>query len=200
MTDLIREMPNYEAFKEEITGILKAKLDKKLTYHGFHHVENVMFAALMLTDDMNIPADELLLLKTAVMLHDSGFIKTYQNHEEESIVIGGKILPKYGYSKEDLDKIAGMIRATKIPQMPHNTLEYIIADADLEYLGTDKFDEISESLFVELLAFGFVKDRNHWNQIQVNFLSKHSYFTEFCRKYREPAKQVHLKKIKALLD
>ena len=192
-------MQDYNAFKKEITGILKAKLDPRLTYHGFHHVENVMKAALMLGEDMKIPADDLLLLKTAVMLHDSGFIKTYQNHEEESILIGGEILPKYGYSNSDFEKIAGMIRATKIPQLPHNTLEYIIADADLEYLGTDQFDEISESLFVELMAFNFIKDRNQWNQIQVNFLSKHHYFTEFCRKYREPAKQVHLEKIKALL-
>jgi HD superfamily phosphodiesterase len=192
-------MPNYEVFKKEISGILKAKLDPRLTYHGFHHVENVMKAALMLADEMSISGEDLLLLKTAVMLHDSGFIRTYMNHEEESIDIGKKMLLDYGYSDSDFEKIAGMIRATKIPQLPNNTLEYIIADADLEYLGTDLFDEISESLFVELMAFNFIKDRNQWNQIQVNFLSKHKYFTEFCRKNREPIKQMHLEKIKALL-
>jgi len=192
-------MPNYEAFKKDITGILKAKLDPKLTYHGFHHVEYVMQAALMLAKEMKISSNGILLLKTAVMLHDSGFVKTYSGHEAESIVIGKEMLPAYGYSHVDIETIAGMILATRIPQLPNNELEYIIADADLEYLGTDKFDEISESLFLELMAFNFIKDRNQWNKIQVGFMSKHSYFTEFCRKYREPVKQEHLKKIKALV-
>lgn len=199
LTDYLREMPDYEAFKQEITGILKAKLDPKLTYHGFHHVGNVMMAALMLAKEMNISENDLLLLKTAVMLHDSGFTVTYSNHEEESVVIGRKLLPKYGYSNSDIEKIAGMIMATKIPQLPKNELEYIIADADLEYLGTDKFDEISESLFVELMAYKFIQNRDDWNKIQVKFLSNHSYFTEYCKKYREPVKQENLEKIKKLV-
>ena len=192
-------MPDYEAFKKEITRILKAKLNPKLTYHGFHHVENVMQAAMMLAEELKLHPKDLLLLKTAVMLHDSGFIKTYSGHEEESILIGKEMLPSYGYSEEDIEKIAGMVRATKIPQLPHNTLENIIADADLEYLGTDKFDEISETLFKELMAFNFIQDRDQWNKIQVNFLSKHAYFTDFCKKYREPLKQLNLEKIKKLV-
>jgi HD superfamily phosphodiesterase len=192
-------MPDYEAFKLEISELLKAKLNPKLTYHGFHHVENVMQAAMMLADHIHLSNEDLLLLKTAVMLHDSGFTVTYVNHEAESVLIGRKMLPAYGYTEADIDIIAGMIMATKIPQMPNNLLEYIIADADLEYLGTDQFDEISESLFVEMMAFNFIKDRDQWNQIQVNFLTKHSYFTDFCRKYREPVKQENLNKVKALI-
>ena len=192
-------MPDYEAFKLEISELLKAKLNPKLTYHGFHHVENVMQAAMMLAAHIHLSNKDLLLLKTAVMLHDSGFTVTYLNHEAESVLIGRKMLPAYGYTEADIDIIAGMIMATKIPQMPNNLLEYIIADADLEYLGTDQFDEISESLFVEMMAFNFIKDRDQWNQIQVNFLTKHSYFTDFCRKFREPVKQENLNKVKALI-
>lgn len=199
MTDYLSEMPNYEAFRNDIAEILKANLDPKLTYHGYHHVENVMKAATMLANELNISESDLILLKTAVMLHDSGFTKTYSNHEEESVKIGREMLPSYGYSNSDIEKITGMIMATKIPQQPKNVLEYIIADADLEYLGTDMFDEISESLFLEMLAFGFIKDRAQWNQIQVNFLSKHKYFTEFCKNNREPLKQMNIEKIKALL-
>ena len=89
--------------------------------------------------------------------------------------------------------------ATKIPQMPNNLLEFIIADADLEYLGTDQFDEISESLFLEMMAFNFIKDRDQWNQIQVKFISKHAYFTDFCKLYREPYKQKNLDRVKLLI-
>lgn len=43
-----------------------------------------------------------------------------------------------------------MIMATKIPQSPKNKLEEIIADADLEYLGTDEAAKKADDFFKEL--------------------------------------------------
>ena len=192
-------MPDYPAFENYITKFLSDQLDPKLTYHGIHHVSNVMDAAMMLASNSAISDKDLLLLKTAILLHDSGFTKTYYDHETESMKIAEKLLPSYGYSKDDIERINGMIQATRIPQVPKNELEEIIADADLEYLGTDRFDEIGESLFKELTAFGFVKSRDQWNQIQVKFISSHSYFTNFCKKFREPEKQKNLERVKQLL-
>lgn len=193
-------MPNYAGFKKKIVAVLKEKLNSKLSYHGFHHVENVMNAALMLAKEAQLPPQQVLLLETAVLLHDSGFITTYAGHEEESVLIARQMLPEFGYEGEDIELIAGMIRATKIPQQPHTEMEEIIADADLEYLGTERFDEISESLYRELKAYNFISSREEWNNIQVDFLSKHTYFTEFCKKNREPVKRKHIEQIKGLLN
>jgi uncharacterized protein len=188
-------LPDYEKFKPVISKLLKSGLDKGLHYHGFHHVEYVMKAALLIASDFKLSDRELILLKTAVLLHDSGFLQTYKDHETVGTRLARKMLPDYGYSTQDIDTINGMIMATKIPQNATNDLEKIIADADLEYLGTDNFDRISEYLYNELIEYKFISSREEWNNIQVNFIKKHSYYTEFCKKNREAKKQENLLKI-----
>jgi len=86
-----------------------------------------------------------------------------------------------------------MIMATKIPQTPLNHLEQIMADADLDYLGRDDFQVISDRLFQELE----IPDKNKWNKIQIAFFEKHSYFTESAKRLRNDKKQENLAKIKA---
>jgi hypothetical protein len=73
-----------------------------------------------------------------------------ENHEAISCQIAEEILVQFDYSPEQIQKIKGMIMATRIPQTPTNHLEEILADADLDYLGRDDFEEISERLFKEL--------------------------------------------------
>lgn len=85
-----------------------------------------------------------------------------------------------------------MILSTQIPQKPKNIYEQIICDADLDYLGTDQFYTIGETLFQEFKAMGQIKSREDWNKLQINFLKGHSYHTPYAKKYREPVKQKHL--------
>jgi len=74
--------------------------------------------------------------------------------------------------------------ATTIPQTPLTKLEQIICDADLNYLGRDDFSEISNILFLELKARGFVKTENEWNLIQIKYFNQHHYFTNINKKLR----------------
>lgn len=129
----------------------------------------------------------------------TGFIKTYSQHEEASCDIAKADLPGFGLTEDEIEIICGMIRATKIPQLPNNQLERIIADADLAYLGTGDFDRISNDLFREAQIYLDVKSQHQWDEIQVKFLEKHHYFTPFCRQNREPEKQKHLMEVKGRL-
>ena len=104
-------------------------------------------------------------------------------------------LPEYGYSTTEIDIICGIIMATKIPQTPGTKLEQILADADLEYLGTESFEIKSDSLFRELQSLNPLMTKEKWDQMQVSFLQKHNYFTRFCNENREPVKQVCLKEL-----
>lgn len=193
-------LPDYKKFENVISKTLEEGLDKRLHYHGFHHVLYVMEAGELIASGFELSDKEIVLLKTAILLHDSGFLRTYNEHEVVGTEIACEMLPQYGYSKEDIKKINGMIMATRIPQTPTNHLEEIIADADLEYLGTKNFKKISEYLYQELIEYNFIRSRDEWNQIQVRFLKSHHYFTDFCKKQREPVKQEHLEKIVNLID
>ncbi|MCB9241598.1 MAG: HD domain-containing protein [Flavobacteriales bacterium] len=161
---------------------------------------DVLEAASAIGRDEGLSDHEWTLLKTAILLHDSGFMEGYQEHEERSCEIASQILPNYGYTEKDIEIIHGMIRATKIPQQPTNILENIIADADLEYLGTDRFDDISETLFQEWQNKDIIHSREDWDKAQIAFISKHRYFTDFCKAHREQAKWDNLDRVKQRVE
>jgi uncharacterized protein len=139
---------------------------------------------------------EMLLLKVAVLYHDSGFVRVYKNHEEEGCAMARKDLPEFGFDAQDeIETICGMVMATKIPQSPKTKLERIIADADLEYLGTDDFKRIGRTLFDEIQIYLNVESERQWNIIQMNFLKTHQYHTDFCKKNRDSKKLKNLQEI-----
>ncbi|MBT3383188.1 MAG: HD domain-containing protein [Prolixibacteraceae bacterium] len=186
---------NLEKLKDFVTEKLENELSDKLTYHGVHHTLGVLEICKQYVSRMNISDNDARLLYTAALMHDTGFIRTYDNHEDESIVYAKEILPNWNYSELEINKITGMIRATKIPQKPLTVLEQIMGDSDLDYLGTDLFYSIGETLFNELMAFNKISSREQWDSIQLNFLQKHKYHTPFAKEYREPIKQKFIKEI-----
>src|ERR1700712_5187488 len=125
-------------FKKAVDFILKklsAELPATLSYHTIDHVRDVYNAAELIGQQESVSGDDMQLLLTAAAYHDAGFIKAAAGHEEESCRLATETLPYFGYKPGDIEKICGMIRATKIPQSPENNLEEILADADLDYLG-----------------------------------------------------------------
>jgi uncharacterized protein len=183
-----------------ILDLLGRELSETLYYHGLHHTLDVENAALILAKQEGIDdAESLTLLKTAALFHDSGFIHTYKDHEEEGCRIVRSSLPLFQYTNEQIEIICGMIMATKIPQNPKTHLEKIICDADLDYLGRDDFEPVAATLFEELSVRNLVMDEKTWNHIQIRFISAHQYHTESAKNKRESKKQKHLNGLLALI-
>ncbi len=86
--------------------------------------------------------------------------------------------------------------ATKVPQQPHNHLEMILCDADLDYLGRDDFKSISDSLKDEFLVYGIIQTEQDWDEIQVGFFESHRFFTSTSLHNRYPIKMKHLQTLK----
>ncbi len=190
---------NFKEIEQHLIGILKRDLPNNLYYHGLHHTMDVLRAAEMIGKYEKITEQEMLLLKVAVLYHDAGFTRVYRNHEQVGCDMAREDLPRFGFSNAEIEQICGMVMATKIPQNPNNKLEYIIADADLEYLGTDDFKRIGNSLFEEIKIYLGVESERQWNIIQQNFLRAHKYFTSFCKKNREAVKQRNLEEIEKIV-
>lgn len=192
-------MRNFKEVEQHIVDILKRELPNNLYYHGLHHTMDVLRSAEQIGKHEKLSQEEMLLLKVAVLYHDAGFTKTYRNHEEIGCEMAKADLPGFGFTAEEIEVICGMIRATKIPQNPKNKMEYIIADADLEYLGTDDFERIGRTLFEEIKIYLGVESERQWNIIQLGFLKEHSYHTNFCKKHREAEKQKNLKEVERIV-
>lgn len=192
---------NITLVEEYIYEKLQKNLSPTLTYHGLHHTIDVVEAAMKIAQAEGITDEEsLILLKTAALFHDLGFITTYKGHEEESCRIANMVLPKMGYVATQINAVCEMIMATKIPQSPKNLLEEIIADADLDYLGRDDFEPIAESLFLELREREMVMNIEIWNKIQVGFLENHRYWTKSTTLLRNENKLKRLAELKLVVD
>jgi uncharacterized protein len=187
----------FKKVKKFILAKLKKELTKNLTYHSLGHIKDVYGAAEKIAKLEGVEGDDLTLLLTAVLFHDSGFLISQKEHERLSCEIAQKHLPDYGYNPKQLDIIYGMIMATQIPQTPHTKLEKIICDADLDYLGRDDFFTIGDKLFDELCMYGIIDNENEWNKLQVRFLEKHHYFTASAKKLRKDKKAANLMLVKS---
>ena len=188
-------MINFPRIYRSIISKLEQNLPAHLTYHCAAHTKEVLRNAVFLAEKENVSGRDLCLLKIAALYHDTGFLLDRKEHEQKSCVLAMEDL-KNELKEEDLEKICGMIMATRIPQEPKNKLERILADADLEYLGTDDFETISGNLYRELLHFNPSLSTEEWLDLQIKFISNHSYHTGFCKKQREPKKQENLEKLK----
>ncbi len=192
---------DYRAAKRFIIHLLKTELPRELSYHGLHHTMDVLRVATTLCAKEKINKRDTVLVKTAALFHDAGFIKNkHANHEYESCVLAREHLKDFGYSHEDAEIVCGMIMATKIPQTPNTTLEQIICDADLDYLGRDDFYPIAHSLYEELSAYKLLSDEKTWNRLQISFLESHSFFTQTNTEAREPIKQGYIAAIKKIVS
>ena len=190
----------YQEFKQYMYQRLKKELPKDLYYHSYHHIKDVYHSAVRLARAEGFGVQDQQILYTAVLIHDAGFTKTgHSYHEETSCAIAKRILPKYDYSPDQINHVCELVMSTKIPQSPKDKLAEVLCDADLDYLGRDDFEEISNLLYREMKAYNLVDNIETWNRIQVNFLSSHRYFTDTARNTREKKKYHQLKKLKAVV-
>lgn len=190
---------NYHAAKAFILEKLERELSADLTYHGLHHTLDVLHITEELCLMEAIGAYESMLLKTAALFHDSGFIKNNKDHETLGCAIAREHLPRYDYTPLEIERICSMIMATKIPQSPANFLEAILCDADLDYLGREDFFDIGSTLFQELKTYQVLQREEDWNRLQVSFLEKHAFFTPTNQRRRAPRKQAYLEQLKQMV-
>lgn len=178
--------------KEFVVDLLEKNIPVTYTYHNFHHTLYVHEKALEIGRHLNCTNDQLRLLEAAALFHDTGFIKTYVGHEEQSCNIAREYLPDFGFSTADIESITPMIMATKTPQSPKNLLESIIVDADMEYLAQPDATEKADYLFQELCSLHPGYTRAEWNKTQIDFIGHFHYFTDFGKTHKEAAKQLYL--------
>lgn len=191
---------NYHAAKAFILDKLAKELSPKLSYHGLHHTLDVLGVAEELCALEAIPPFEVMLVKTAALFHDSGFTIHNRDHETLGCGIAREALPRYGYGPLEIERICGMIMATRIPQAPQNALEAIICDADLDYLGREDFYPIGKTLFQELKAYDVLETEEDWNRLQVKFLENHHFHTAPTLRRRGARKLQYLKELRDIVS
>lgn len=195
------DSPNFEQARQYAESRLEKELSPNLFYHGVEHTRGeVVPAARRLAGMEGVDGQALSLLLTAAWFHDLGYIHQGPGHEAVSVQIAEEILPSFGYNREQVEIVCGVILATKLPQSPRDLLEQIMADADLDVLGRDTLMQRNEDLRRELACFGKEFTDEEWYASQLKFLEGHQYFTASARALREDQKSLNIAELKSALQ
>lgn len=186
----------FKKIYQNVMQELEQGLPQWLTYHNPEHTKYVLHQAERIAIYENVKGRDLLLVKVAALYHDIGFLIQSEDHEILGCKRAAEDLKKEDFTAEEVSQVCDMIKVTQIPQKPKNLLEKIVADADLEYLGTENFNAFSSNLYRELRHLQPDLTLREWDEIQIKFLTGHSYHTTFCKQHRAPVKEKNLEMVK----
>jgi uncharacterized protein len=192
--------PNFERAQAYALDRLSRELSPQLCYHSIGHTrDDVLPACREFAERAGITGEPLMLLETAALYHDIGFVVQREDHEAVGIAVAEQVLPEFGYSAGQVGTIGELILATKLPQTPTSFLAEILTDADLDVLGRPDYWPRNEDLRAEWANYGTHSTDVEWYRGQITFLSEHRYFTPMARAMRGPVKQDNLDQLHVLL-
>ncbi|MCB9763989.1 MAG: HD domain-containing protein [Alphaproteobacteria bacterium] len=192
----------FPALEPVLTHVRRAleRLPDTLLYHDIHHtLRDVFPSAMLLAEREGCGPRERSLVGAAALFHDVGYLDRYKANEPLGAARARQVLPRFGFSDEDLDLIADMILATAVPQQPRSHLARILCDADLAHLGTDRFFLQSERLRLELSYQGVESNLRAWHESNLRFLDGHSFHTATAQAVWQPGKDRNRALVEELL-
>ncbi len=148
MSDII------EKTKVFTTDLLTNVLDSKHLYHDLRHTLRVVKSTKELLDAHNLGDEDRETLLLTAWLHDIGYTKGAENHEESSCILASEFLKGAGYPEPKIKKVTDCIMATKRFSQPQNLVEEIIRDADSSHFGQNSYVETANYLKEELSLLG----------------------------------------------
>lgn len=191
---------HFEEMRAAMLQKLTLHLPKNLLYHNLNHTLNVELVATDLAKEEGLTEKEILLIRTAALYHDCGFI--FQHHENEShaVDLAEKELPNYQYKREEIQLVCEMIHSTQTTSHVQNIYDEILSDADHDYFGRDDYFQIANDLRNELQFYGRLFTEVEWLNFQLNYLDKqHVFLTKTAIHKRQTKKQENINQLKIQL-
>ncbi|HKJ78159.1 MAG TPA: Pycsar system effector family protein [Prolixibacteraceae bacterium] len=176
MKEIVSQSENY------VLNLFKEELPDSYLYHNFTHTQRVLSSTEEIIDKNPLNENEKLILRLSALFHDTGYIKTYDNHEEESAEIARNFLKKKNVENGIVSEVEKCILATRKGVQPENRLQEIIVDADNSHVAKDYFEEVSEFLRKELELLGIsTYSQDEWLQKNIEFLTTgHKFYSAFA--------------------
>ncbi len=189
------------ATEDYIISILSSKTPSCNTYHNLAHTEDVVGSSIEIGVGEMLTPDDLEMVQIAAWFHDLGYIEKTAGHEEVSAAYASEFLSGEHYHVERIEKIIGCIRATKVPQNPHNKFEQIICDADLNHIGRKTFLARNDLFRSEFEHYSNSKlTESEWLSKTIEFLNQHHFFTGYALKNFQPQKEKNIRALEEQLQ
>lgn len=195
MSQLIDETYNF------VEKLLTEELPSNFLYHNLTHTKRVFKSTKEIIANNSISEEDVKILLLATLLHDVGYVKGCDKHEEKGVEIGAEFLRSKDVDEAIIEKVSQCIMATVFDSEPKTKLERIIRDADASHFAKDYFQEASELLRQEWKIQG--KENNSkrkWLEGNIELLeNKHTFYTDYAKEHWTPKKEENIQLMKAEL-
>jgi predicted metal-dependent HD superfamily phosphohydrolase len=180
-----------------VSDLFANKVDKTIHFHTLQHTQEVLAGCETMADYYHLDDEDRFALMLSAWFHDTGYSGGQaMGHENLSVELATKFLTEHRVHQNVINKVVGCINATRLPQNPTSLIEQIICDADLFHLGTSDFKEKNKLLREELNDFGRLElSKKDWRKKNIEFLTRHKYFTSYAKEHLDPLKQVYLQEL-----
>ena len=184
--------------KEYVLHLLESCKD--YPYHNPEHTIGVYERASYLGLQEELDTEDLQDIQIAALFHDTGFTVQYSKNEYYGAQLCRKWLESKNYPKDRIEKIEHIIMATVLFAKPHNLLEEIIQDADLDNIGTEKEFFYSQNYLREIRTQGHleISDGAFW-QFVYSLLNKYQFHTKTAKAERNEQKKKDIAHMEAFL-
>lgn len=172
---------------------LNTNLETSFVYHNIAHTQRVVSKINELLEEFELNDDEKEQLLLAAWFHDTGFAKSIDNHEKESVKIAEGFLKSVKASENTIQGVSKIILATQMQYEPKNNLERLIRDADCAHVSSKNYEEYSALLRKEWeLTLGKKVSKPDWLQENISFLTNHVFYTTLASSKWEKRKGKNL--------
>jgi predicted metal-dependent HD superfamily phosphohydrolase len=176
-----------------VISYLNENLDSKFVYHNLAHTQRVVGKVKELVKDTSLDDAEKNKILIAAWFHDTGFTKTIEGHEKESVKIATAFLNEQKIDEKTTLSIANIILATQMGYEPKDQLDGIIKDADCAHVSSKKYDDYASLLRKEReLTLEKTILKPDWIKDNISFLTHHTFHTDIASKKWEKRKGKNL--------
>lgn len=180
------QMLKLQDIEEYIIKIYEDEAPPNLYFHNSALVKSISNQVDLLSNAERLPDEDYIHLRLASVLLFSGYISDYERPQEVSCSLVEEVLPKYGFSQDDIDKTKRII-SNSYNGKRESLCDNILFDARYDYLGRVDFIRLTDKLLREQSEYGKVADRTMWIQEQRKMLAGHEFVTSTARLLRNVA-------------
>jgi adenylate cyclase len=188
------QMIKLQDIEEIVTKMFDDEASPNLYFHNSSLVKNICNQVDLISNAEKLTEEEYVNLKLAAIFLLTGFITDYENPMEQSVNFVSKVLPGYGFSKENVEETARLIR-NSFSDNYETVTDDILHDARYDYLGRVDFMKLTDKLRREMSEYGVNENKSKWISDRKKFLEDHQFRTNTARLLRSVSLEEQFAKI-----
>jgi len=169
--------------EEMILKMFDDEASPNLYFHNSVMVKNISTQVELISRAENLPDEDFINLKLASLFLLSGYISDYEKPMEASLRLVEELLPRYGFTQENVDMTKALIR-NSFNEHRESLADEILHDARYDYLGRVDYLKLTDKLLREQTEYGKHTDTETWISLLKTQLTEHEFITKTARLLR----------------